>query len=708
MNHQARRPTSTTPLNLPIPTTPVIGRAREIAAVVDLLRQPSVRLLTLSGPPGVGKTRLALAAAAAVDNEFLSGAVFVDLSAVRTPDLLHDALVQSLGVRRFPGLPPLQRLARHLADQHVLLVLDNFEQVIATGSSVATLLESCARLKVLITSREALRLRAEHEFLVAPLAVPDLQVPSKVETLSGAPAVALFVARAKAMQPGFVLGADNALAVAEICIRLDGLPLAIELAAARIKVLPPNAMLSRLAQRLPLLVTGARDLPERHQTLRTAITWSEDLLDAAERRAFRRLAVFAGGFTLEAAQATAGDPGTDSLDIVTTLVNKSLVRREVASSVEPRFAMLETIREHAWERLVAAGESDEARDGHLRYFLDLAERSKTLFNSGQAPTWLAVMEQEYDNFRTALAWAAERTNVDSELRLGSAICRFWSLRGNVGEGYRWLDAALAKSREAPPRLRAKLLHGKAALVRQMQGDQERAILLDQEGLAIARNTGDRDTELRCLLNLGHAHVLKAPATAKALYAECLSLARVVEDRFVVGGVVQGLAVMAGANGDVVRAARLHGAAEAIMEAHGLPYSPYAVTDKTALGRSIVGVVIRLGRAAFGSAWAEGRRLPPEVVVDYALGRLAIPAPAVRVTDPRTETNLLTAREREVARLVAGGLSNREIGKTLVISERTVDAHVQHILNKLGFNSRAQIAAWIAASSPTAERPATPA
>ena len=701
LNHRARTlPGGAAPV-VPLPSTPVIGRAGEIASIVHMLRQPSVRLLTLSGPPGVGKTTLALAAAAAVDDEFLSGALFVDLSAARTPDLFDDVLVQSLGLRRFPALPSVQRVARHLADQHVLLVLDNFEQVVAAASSVATLLESCARLKVLVTSREALRLRAEHEFPVGPLAVPDLRDRSDVEALAAAPAVALFVARAKAIQPDFTLDADNAPAVSEICIRLDGLPLAIELAAARIKVLPPKAMLSRLVQRLPLLVHGARDLPERHQTLRAAIAWSEDLLDAGERAAFRRLSVFAGGFMLEAARAVAaGGPGADSLDVVAALVNKSLLRQEAALGVEPRFGMLETIREYAWERLVAAGEAGETCDNHLHHFLALAERSKALFNSRQAPTWLAVMEQEYDNFRAALAWAAERANVDSELRLGSAICRFWSLQGNVGEGYRWLDAALAKSGEAPPPLRAKLFHGTAALVRQMQGDQERAILLDQEGLAIARSTGDRETIARCLVSLGLAHVLRDPATAKVLFAECLPLAFEIEEHSVVGSAVQGLAIVAGVEEDFARAARLHGAAEAIMEAYGFPYSAYSVTDQTVLGRSIVTILTRLGRAAFGSAWAEGRRLPVALVVEYAMGRVGFPAPAPSASS-KPDANPLTPREREVARFIAQGLSNREIGKTLVISERTVDAHVQHILNKLGFNSRAQIAAWIAVSAPTA-------
>ena len=701
VTRQGGRPPSTLPAHLPVPSTPVIGRAYEIDLILQLLRRPEIRLLTLSGSPGVGKTRLALAAAAALDQEFQSGAVFVNLATVRDPSLFKHTLIQTLGVRRFPSLPSLERLARHLSDRHILLVLDNFEQVITAGPDVTTLLGACPRLKVLITSREALRLSVEHEFPVHPLALPDLERSSDPAVLLDTPAVALFVARAQAIQPEFRLTRNNARAIAEICIRLDGLPLAIELAAARIKVLPAEALLSRLAQRLPLLVAGARDLPGRHQTLRAAIGWSEDLLEPEERTMFRRLSVFVGGFTLETARAVATeDPAADSLDVVSALVNKNLLRQEPTKNAEPRFGMLETIREYAWEQLTAAGVADRTRDRHLEYFVGLAEREKALSTSHHAHEWQVIIEQEYDNLRAALAWASARQNVDGELRLASGICRFWFSRGNVGEGYRWVESALAKSRGASPPLRAQLLHGTAAFAR-VQGDQERAVALDEEGLALARSVGDRETMARCLLNLGSSrNPLRDPEGAKPLYSQAMALARDIGDRHRVGFAAQGLAVVASAEGDSIRAARLHGAAEVVLESFGEPYSPYSVIDETILGRSIVAVLTALGRESFGSAWAEGRRMPLELVVDYALGRLAFPAPAPtesRRQDDGTEASPLTPREREVARLVAQGLSNREIGKTLVISERTVDAHVQHILNKLGFNSRAQIAAWVAVS-----------
>jgi predicted ATPase/DNA-binding CsgD family transcriptional regulator len=657
----------------------------------------------------VGKTRLALAAAAVVDEEFQSGVVIVNLAPIRDPGLFDHTLIQLLSLRRFPARPPLERLARHLRDRHVLLLLDNFEQIIAARSSVATLLESCPRLHVLVTSREALCLGTEREFPVDPLALPDLDDASNPAVLARAASVALFVTRAQSVQPRFALSRTNARILAEICRRVDGLPLAIELAAARMKVLSPQAILTRLTRRLSLLVTSAADRPGRHQALRAAIAWSEDLLEPEERTVFRRLAVFSGGFTLEAAQAVAAaHASSDALSVIAGLVNKSLLRHEAARIGEPRFGMLETIREYAWERLTAAGEAPESRDRHLAYFVGLAERAAALFNTQQAHEWFTTMEEEYENFRAALGWAAERVQTDADLRLASAICRFWFFRGNVGEGYKWVDAALAKSHEASPALRARLLHGAAAL---NKWDEERAFALDQEGLALARRVGDRETIARCLLNLGAGHLDKDPQRAGAFLAESLAVSRGidVDDKLrIIGQTLHALAVVSQTEGDLIGAARLFGCAEATLEPFGIPYHQYAIADETVLGRSIVAVLRGLGPQAFAAAWAEGRRTPIEAMIDHALGRAPLPplTASARGANGDSGVGPLTRREWEVARLITQGLSNREVGKALAISERTVDAHVQHILNKLGFNSRTQVAAWVAVSRGPATAPSS--
>jgi predicted ATPase/class 3 adenylate cyclase len=546
------------PHNLPVQLTSFVGREREVADARRELLRKEVRLLTLAGPAGTGKTRLALQVAEDVLADFANGIFFVALARLAEPDLLASTIGEAIDVRGVPGQPLLHTLKDALQTQEVLLVLDNFEHVMEQAPQVGELLSACPSLKVLVTSRELLHLSPERVLEVPPLAVPDVQRPLSVAQLAGYDAVRLFVERAEAAQPSFALTDDNAPAVAEICARLDGLPLAIELAAARVKLLPPPALLERLKleydHRQTILTGLVRDRPTRHQTLHSAIGWSYGLLGRPEQRLFARLAVFSGGFTLEVAEAVC--EGGEVLDGVASLMDKSLLRQEEGLAREPRFRMLETIREYALEQLRASGELETMQSRAADVLVSLAERAEPQLTGPEQVTWLDRLEKEHDNLRAALQWCAETGALELSLRLCAALWRFWSTRGYLGEGLRWLDEALARA-EQPTLLLARALNGAANLARE-QGDHDRARSLHEQSLAISRQQGEERGTAEALNNLGLIALYQGQhEEAQRHCEEGLALFRAIGDQGGVAAALNNLGNLARERGDSDRAAALH-------------------------------------------------------------------------------------------------------------------------------------------------------
>jgi predicted ATPase/DNA-binding XRE family transcriptional regulator len=494
--------------NLPAQTTTLIGREREIAALRELLRHTDARLITLTGPAGVGKTRLALQAAAEALDDFASDACFVVLAPVSDPNLVIPTIAHTLGVREASGQPLLETLIASLREQQLLLVLDNFEQVIDAAPQLARLLAGCPQLTLLMTSRAVLHLYGEHTFVVPPLTLPAvLQLPlaeaDRMTILTQSEAVRLFIERAQAARSDFTLTHANAPAVAEICARLDGLPLAIELAAARVAVFTPQELLARLDQRFALLTGAAVDLPTRQQTLRRAIDWSYALLGAGEQVLFRRLGAFVGGCTLDAIGAvcdTADSLEVDVLEGVTALLDKSLLQRTEDTDGRSRFTMLETIREYALERLEQSGEAEMIRQRHAAYFLGLAEMAEPALIGSQQALWLDWLEADHANIRIALVRAIKGVNLDVGLRLVGALWRFWLYRGHITEGRKWLEEMLGRKGGAAV-WRAKALNGAGNLARE-QSELERSRILHEESLALLQELRDDQAIGRALLNLG--------------------------------------------------------------------------------------------------------------------------------------------------------------------------------------------------------------
>ena len=653
--------------NVPVPVSSLVGRQRELDEITSVLHGDS-RVLTLTGPGGSGKTRLAIEAANILASELADGAFFVALDAIRDPALLLPAIAQAVAVRESSERSLPESLAERLAGRQALLVIDNFEQLAEAAPVLSEVLEAASGLTFLVTSRAALRVSGEQEYPVDPLGPED--------------AVALFVERARGADPRFELTDESSAAVEEICARLDGLPLAVELAAARTKLLPPQAMLAVLDERLDLLSRGARDLPERHRALRDTVAWSYDLLGTEEKQLFARLAVFGGGFTLESAVAVCDA----SLDGVATLIDDSLLERD-----GERFRMLETIREYALEQLAADENAEFVRRRHAEHFLKLAEYEPV---SEQA-SWLARMDAERDNFRAALAWALDMREASLGLRLAASLWEFWWVRGYLAEGRGWLDEALSIGRGATPELRARGRHAAGSLATRQgeyesaaalfeeslaiweelgdatgtarsllsigtiaaeQGDQERAIELSERAAELYRESDDRRGHALAISNLGgialeRGEYGKAAELSEQAYGlfetledsegmafalvnqgfaalsehrhdravellrEALRRLAELEFRDVIGYCFEGLAAVLALTGRAEEASKLLGAAEALRESLGVGLAP---AEQATHDQTVAAVRDALGEERFGAAWRQGRELPLDDAVAYAL------------------------------------------------------------------------------------------
>lgn len=548
------------PNNLPLNPTTFVGRQREIDAARAMLVRGDIRLLTLTGAGGIGKTRLALEVAARLLGEFEDGVFFVSLAQIGDPGLVVQAIAETLGVREEGGQPLSETLKGYLKDKQMLLVLDNFEHLLDAAPRVSEQLMAAPRLKMLVTSRAALHLSAEQEFPVLPLDMPDPGQLPPLDKLSQYGAVQLFITRARAASHGFEVNNANAPAVAEICYRLDGLPLAIELAAARVRVLSPEAILARLESRLKLLTGGARDLPTRQQTLRGTIEWSYDLLQPGEQALFARLGVFVGGCTLEAVEAVCDPKGElDALDGIYSLVDKSLLRRQDQDAGEARFGMLETIREYALEKLAQGGEGAELRRRHFDYYLALSEEAEPQLKGPKQEEWVRRLEEDHGNLRAALERALGegvtpgdgQQEAEGAVRMAAALYRFWYIHSYLSEGCRWLDMALQKSRAHPspsPRRKdaeARALNGMGILT-WLEGDLDAAWSHYEESLALWREAADKKGISMALNNLAVLAEEKGDYPgARSLLEESLTLKREMGDRV-------GMASSLGNLGNVLR------------------------------------------------------------------------------------------------------------------------------------------------------------
>jgi predicted ATPase/DNA-binding CsgD family transcriptional regulator len=758
------------PGNLPAEATSFIGRRRELAELRKKLS--TARLVSLVGPGGVGKTRLAIRSGTGLRRGFRDGAWLVELAEVRDPALVGNATLAALDLRDQAATEPRALLLSYLRDKELLLVVDNCEHLIGPVALLVTdLLRAAPGLRVIATSREPLAVPEEHVLPIPPLELPRTEADESLDQVRQNESVALFVERASAASGAFELTASNRTAVVDLCRRLDGLPLAIELAAVRTRVLSVGQILDRLADRFDLLTGGSRAALPRHQTLRTTIEWSHDLLGPDERALLRRLCVFAGRFTLQDVEAVcAADdvPAAHVLDVLSSLVDKSLVTKEETEG-PACYRLHETMREFAGLKLREAGEEDVLEERCTGHYLLTCRRSEEGARHDLV-RWLEWTDLEIDNIRGVLRRCLVQADASRGMDLATSLRWYWATRATT-EGVQWLDELLATGRGDPePRARAQYLRGflavllidptaampaleraaaadreagrlrplaaslsMASIAANMAGDRASAgRLLEEartvtaglddvpstlallqarsldgffngdlqaarsassEGERLSRQLGDLYTLKVWLLNLGTIALIAGEvAASRPLFMEALQIARQVDDRVQLSYLLDALGCQAAGSGQARLAAQLLGAADAVRTGAGNRVMPYLAPAVAAARASAIAA---LGASRFEAELAAGAGLSRDAAVRLALGESS--HVAVAASDS-TGAGLLAKREAEVARLVADGLSNKEIGARLFISEHTVDTHVRSILNKLGCNSRAQIAAWMASSN----------
>lgn len=628
----------------------LFGRRREIAAIENLLRRDDVRLVTLTGAGGAGKTRLAETISGRMRAEFSDGVFFVELAAIQDAELVFQAIAQTLEIKESGGKSLFKITRNFLHGKRILIVLDNFEQVVSAAPQLAEMLASAPTAKLLVTSRVTLRLSGERQYPVPPLASPPKNFAESLEKLVEYAAVALFVERARTAKPSFALTDENAGSVAEICHRLDGLPLAIELAAARVKILSPRAILLKLENRLKLLTGGARDLPARQQTMRGAIAWSYDLLDADEKLLFRRFSVFAGGATVESVETIGANyesnpnrkskAATEILDVISSLIDKNLLVSKERAGDEIRLSMLETIREFALDALEQSAEGDEIRCLHADFFLALAEKAEPQMQAAQSAVWLNRLEEEHDNFRAALSWSLVR-DAQKAARLATAITSFWVVHSHLTEGRNWLKTVLEKTDAAPVATRLKLLNGLALLTRQ-QGDFEAARKIYEDGLAAGRATNDLRQIALSSKGLGMvAHRQGENAAARKFFEEGLAICRELNDQAGTMHSLNNLGDLERTEGNYAAARTLFQEAVALSKQLGNKQAGCAGLNN--LGFAAFGEGdFPAARSSFAEALAVARELKHKIQISYSLDGFA--ALAVEGGEAETAARISGAAE----------------------------------------------------------------